>query len=228
MVRLLAHGKAAKIEGGSFDALGQTLKRMFLEAMIEVLKADFVNDYMESFEYHYDSEFIWGVNLRPEDPTSPQYIKPAVVNFVRTHLSQRVQTITFSGDFIELKALPDSLWTLPTRKERNKVKLFYFYLHGTPGKYVVLDRNAYKKMWPQIDKSSINIGRFGHVHMLPLHKYKEWYYDPGLPNQSEWPHPSTIYHPFSGAAPSVIFDRVFWTMDFGKYVEKTKKALSKS
>ena len=213
-------GSIGRLLDGAVDKLQVTL--------VEVLKADFVNDYMNIFGFQYDSEFLWGVNLRNDDPTSPQYLKLEVMDFIRERLNETINALVFHGSVLEIKAIPDSLWPSPSRQERDKVRLFYFYLHGTPNEYVGLSRNQYKQIYPGISKSSIDIGRFGSYHLVPLFKYKERYYGATQAERQHWPHPSEVHHPFSGAPPSTIFDRVFWSLEFDKYIQKTIRALSKS
>ena len=211
---------------GSIDRLLDGAVDKLQVTLVEVLKADFVNDYMNIFGFQYDSEFLWGVNLRNEDPTSPQYIKPDVVEFIHGRLNETISALVFSGDSLEIKAIPDSLWPTPSRKETDKVRLFYFYLHGTPNEYVGLSRSQYKQIYPGIEDKPI--GRYGSYHLVPLFKYKERYAEATPEARKHWPLPNTIRHPFSGAPPSTIFDRVFMGLEFDKYIQKTIRALSKS
>ena len=206
----------------------------FKKEFILVLKEDFVDDYMTVFETEYEYEFISSVDepMNPSDLTSPEHIKDAVFSYVREHLHQSLNKVSESGDSLEIRAIPSSLFPKPSRKDTDKIKLFYFYLYGTPGEYVVLGEKEYKKMFPQLKNENLRIGRYGTVHMLTMRTYEDMYYGPDnkMYKQKYWPDPEDIVHPFSGSPPSNIFERVFSyiLINFNGYIQKAISRGTKS
>lgn len=192
----------------------------FKKEYIAILRKDFVNDFVNTFSELYDRYLIQPYpNVRPDDYTAPRHIKNDVVNYVRSSLLEGVANAKFEGDRLHLQAISEEVFSRPSRRSKDTLKLFYFYIHGTPGKFVVLGQREYERMGSFLQHEQL--GRFGTVHMLPYSKYENMYRGMDGGNKG-WPAPSDIIHPFSGAPPVRIFEDTIAKVIYKdeEYVEK--------
>jgi len=189
----------------------------------EILLTDMVKDYMAIFSSNYDF-LIDRPGFRKDDYTAPLYIKPAVMEYVRNSLVQGIQALDVKGP-MQLSAVDDDVFSLPDNKDRDPLKLFHFYLYGTIGEYVVFTSDLLSK----IIGEPVTFGRFGNMILWPRERY-DTMYAKHKGGTRGWPTAQQIRHPFSGAAPSRLFE-VTWDAvlaDFGKYIKKAKSNATKS
>lgn len=184
----------------------QRVKRAVNNSLISRLQKRFPNDYMKVFSNLYDEMLVRPFNFNSDDRTAPIYIKDEVMRYVEQSIRESLNSLDPNGPII-IDAVPhDVIYTRPSRSDTDGVKLFYFYLVGTPGKFVVLRNTDYERIFPYLKGTGFGIGRFGNMHMLPYERYQYMYSRVPSNFTRRWPHPDSIVHPFSGAPPIRIFE----------------------
>jgi len=195
-------------------------------ALKNVFLTDFIEDYMKTFEYMYDN-YLDRADFKQYDKTAPVYLKKPVMDYIRNSLVEGVKSMDINGS-MKFSAINEEVFERPDLHETDSLRLFYFYMHGTPGYYASLTTDMYEKMFPSSEKWR-RLGRFGNMHLVTKHTYEQWYHlFNGAGNG--WPAYSEIEHPFSGAAPVRIFDMV-WdvvSVKFNEYAEKALNLITKS
>jgi hypothetical protein len=187
---------------------------------------DMVEDYIVEFESLYDQLFT-SKAFKPYDLTAPKYIKSAVVSYIRKELTNAIDNLDPKGR-MSISGIDLSKFSLLDKKENDQLKLFYFYLYGTPGEYVSISRENYAKMFGSKKERESYLGRFGTMFMMEMKKYQDMYSRVG--KSRGWPSPSSIRHPFSGTGPSHIFEKVQDKVkgQFNIYIKKAGIMTTKS
>lgn len=181
------------------------IERAVKGALIEIIQERFTNDYITLFETLYDEFLVRAFNFNADDHTAPINIKQDVIEFIIGELDKAVMSLSPDKPII-IEAIPDALISMPVQNETDSVKLFYFYLVGTPGKYVVIRSSDYEKIFPFAKGNISDLGRFGNMFMLPYDQYVNMYERVPSNFTQHWPAPDSIVHPFSGAPPIRLFE----------------------
>jgi len=182
--------------------------RLFKKELKNALSTKFVDRYMEIFDRKYDELFVVPYNMSSKDQTSPQKIKPEVVAYVRGELVSKIGKISVDDRYFSIRAISRQAFGYPSGPDRSsteKLKLFYFYLEGTPQEFVFITKEIYSILKPGKDTK---FGRFGTVFLMPMREYRDKYRAAVSRGARGLPPPETIRHPFSGAPPINIFDQV--------------------
>jgi hypothetical protein len=190
----------------------------FKKNFSKVLLTEMIDDYMEKFKEIYTRELIspYKSSTRSDDYSAPWYIFDEVLSYIKSQLNETVGSARFDNNKFSISGISSAPWVdVPSRKETSGLRLFYFYINGTPLEYVVLGKEDYSRMGIEAND---RLGRYGSVHMLSMKRYV------ALKNKygtSKWPDPSKIRHPFSGKAPVRIFEETqLYVTDRDKYYIK--------
>jgi len=193
----------------------------------KVLLTDLVEDYMNAFEQQFNDSF--GRYRFPDyDKTAPAHIKGDVFKYVRTSLVSAVQAMDPTGK-MHLSAIDLDVFSRPDMGDTDSLRLFHFYLYGTPGTYVSISQDMYKKIFSSRGSGVTRLGRFGTMFMMGMDTYQKLY-KKGNGSTKGWPTPTSIKHPFSGAPPVRIFETVWAKIEkgFDKYTKKAMDLTTKS
>ena len=198
-------------------------------SIIYVLSTDFITDYMSSFEAAYTNLLISPYPMSSEDLTSPERIKPSILNYVRGELTSKISSLNPNSDLMSAHAVSATVLGFPTgppKASTDELKLFFFYLHGTIGEFAFITEDTYNKIRPGKDT---RFGRFGTGFLIPLEEYKGRYNAAVRGGVSGVPSPDSVRHPFSGSPEIDLFGIVQRSIDIGKYINKaielTKKGI---
>jgi len=211
---------------------------MFKDSLLHVLRIDFIEDYLSAFDIVFDQMLVspYEGTMSSEDLSAPSKLKPAVRNYVKSELTTKIGKLTSKEDTFSVQAISDAVFGFPSgpsRSETDPLRLFFFYLAGTPDEFVFIGADELdawrraKAKAPRMERSPSSgggrsHGRFGKGFMVPMDEYKRVYAaDTSIPS------PSQAKHPFSGAAPINLFDIIRTRINFNRYIEKAVELMRK-
>lgn len=225
--------------GAAINKVLRIQEEMFKDSLIHVLEFEFVGDYIATFSTVYDQLLVapFEGNMSPNDKTAPSRLKPDVVSYVTQELKAKVKKLNSKSKTMSINAIENTVFGFPSgppRNETDSLKLFYFYLVGTPAEFAFVSidfidqwkaaRNLVEfKSGPRRSSGGSALGRFGLGFMVPMDEYKAVY-----KSSSGLPSPSQARHPFSGAPPIRLFEEVNNRINFKSYVEKAVALMRKS
>lgn len=214
---------------------------MFMDTFLHVLNTEFVDEYVSTFSQVYDSMLVapFERGMSAKDPTSPSKLKKEVLLYVRNELYSKVSAISsqkYRGGDINISAISNAVFGFPTGPSKgstDKLKLFYFYLVGTPEEFVFISADMYsawrsarnkvrKKLSPP-KRTGHKLGRFEEGFLIPMSEYKIVY-----AADNKLPTPEQVKHPFSGAPPIHIFEEVQKRINFNKYLYRAVELMKKA
>jgi len=183
--------------------LKNNFEAKFAKNFLSLIREHLASDYADVFEEVYDDMLIkdFQSRMHPDDMSSPEDIKDEVVNYIFGQLDDAAQAAKFSGNKITINAIISRVYERPGPKTDDEVRLFYFYITGTPGKWVALGEREYDR----IGSTKEEWGRFGTVNMIPYKKYENMY-EKNNGSSRGWPAPASVLHPFSGVSAIRIFE----------------------
>lgn len=212
---------------------------MFKDSLIHVLQFYFVDDYVAQFSLMYDQLLVapYEGRMSQNDKTAPSKLKPYVLTYIKQEVSSKVSYLKSNQKVLSINAIANEVFGFPSGPDRNEtdpLKLFYFYLVGTPQDFAFVDaefidewRAARNKIeygtGPSSKNSSGILGRFGMGFMVPLDEYAAVF-----KVSNSIPPPGQAKHPFSGSPPIHIFEEVRRKINFNLYIEKAVTLMRKT
>lgn len=215
-------------------ALEKELVKRFNTALLFVLRRRFVPEYVSAFDKLYDELLVAPYPIKQEDLTSPDKIKPNIISYITDSLNASLSQvdisskISFGGIEKTIIGYPEG----PDRQDTDVLKLFYFYVEGTIGDYALITIDFLSELDPM--RGERYLGRFGNVFLMPMYKFRKMYAAIASSSNERTRAlaakytPDKVRHPYSGAPPSRIFERVREKIDFGSYFDDAKKMLTSS
>ena len=214
----------------------RTQEQMFKDALIHVLKLDFLPRYLDTFSQVYQEMLVspFEGSMSADDKTAPSKLKSAVIKKIETDIQNKLSMLSTKKKTIELHAIHESLFAFPSGPEpsdTDPVKLFYFYLVGTPGEFAFVSAENIDR-WraararvkiPRRRTSGLPLGRFNVGFMVPMGEYTLVYQQ-----DNSLPSPSAARHPFSGSGPIHIFEEVVRRINFNIFIEKAVLLMKKT
>lgn len=203
------------LEEALFVAYNTILKQIFLDK--------FIDAYMKAFSVAYD-KYIDIPDANDFDMTSPKHIKDEVLEYVRSSLFDAIMKID-PRKGVAFNAVDDDVFSSPPdKKEQGGLKLFYFYIAGTPGRYVAFTTDLFNKLFPGRRVGNLDFGRFGNMFLMEASKYENMYNKLNGKDRG-WPTSDQIEHPFSGHGAVRIFQKV--KVDIKPFLEMAEISLVK-